>query len=84
MEKPNRAMAQIGFKFQICKVKFYATSFWRHMSTVHAPDEKLVYSCDTCGRKFPHLFRLRMHEKTHLAYDKVRSVRALCKSIEQA
>ena len=77
-------MAQIGFKFQICKVKFYATSFWRHMSTVHAPDEKLVYSCDTCGRRFPHLFRLRMHEKTHLAYDKVRSVRALCKSIEQA
>ena len=42
------------------------------MSTVHAPDEKLVHSCGTCGRKFPHLFRLRMHEKTHLAYDKVR------------
>ena len=41
------------------------------MSTVHAPDDKLVHSCDTCGRKFPHLFRLRMHEKTHLAYDKV-------------
>ena len=42
------------------------------MSTVHAPEEKLVHSCGTCGRKFPHLFRLRMHEKTHLAYDKVR------------
>ena len=52
-------------------MKFYATSYWRHMSTVHAPDEKLVHSCGTCGRKFPHLFRLRRHEKTHLAYDKV-------------
>jgi KRAB domain-containing zinc finger protein len=56
---------------QICHVKFYATSYWRHMSTVHASDEKLVHSCDTCDRKFPHLFRLKIHEKSHLAYNQV-------------
>ena len=32
-----------SFLGKICNKKFYNTSYWRHMSTVHAPDSKLVH-----------------------------------------
>ena len=55
-------------RFQICKKKFYNTSFWRHMSVTHADEGKLVHGCLICDRKFSHLFLLKNHEQSHLPY----------------
>ena len=55
----------------ICHKRFFSTSYWRHMSTVHAQEEKLVFHCQVpnCNRKFAQKYRLLLHEKSHLAYD---------------
>ena len=54
---------------QICNKKFYNTSFWRHMATVHAQESKLVHECKICGRKFSFAFKLKLHQKSHLNYE---------------
>ena len=56
---------------QICHKRFFSTSYWRHMSTVHAQEDKLVFHCKVpnCHKKFAQKYRLLLHEKSHLAYD---------------
>jgi uncharacterized Zn-finger protein len=60
---------KISVIFQICNKLFYNTSFWRHMSIVHASKERLIYECEKCPKKFSHKFLLRDHQRSHLAYD---------------
>lgn len=54
---------------KICKKKFYSTSYWRHMSTVHASETKLLHQCSKCDRKFAQKYRRALHEKSHVSYD---------------
>ncbi|XP_040577699.1 zinc finger Y-chromosomal protein [Lepeophtheirus salmonis] len=53
----------------ICNKKFYSTSFWRHMSTVHPQDNKLSFKCSSCPKTFAQAYKLKIHEKTHLLYE---------------
>lgn len=53
----------------ICHKKFYRTSFWRHMSVVHAETESLVHTCPKCDKKFRHHFLLKVHLESHLPYN---------------
>jgi hypothetical protein len=62
-----------SFFMQICQKRFYPTAYWRHMSSVHASQEKLVHQCQLCDKKFPHQFRLRLHQQSHLTHDQVSS-----------
>lgn len=71
-------IAQIIFFFQICNKLFYNTSFWRHMSVVHASQERLIYECEKCPKKFSQQFLLKNHQRSHLPYDERQYVCEKC------
>ena len=39
------------------------------MASIHASEEKLIYKCSKCDRKFAQKYRLALHEKSHVSYD---------------
>lgn len=39
------------------------------MASVHASQEKLVFACQTCDRRFAQRYRLVLHEKSHVSYE---------------